>query len=122
MKDTKQTTLLGHSLIWFGAAVSIAEILTGTLFAPLGFWKAFAAIAIGHLLGCLLLYSSGLISALNRTSAMESTKKTFGTCGGRIFAGLNVMQLVGWTAVRLATGGQAANGINPPFGWHWSWH
>ncbi len=32
------------------------------------------------------------------------------------------MQLVGWTAVMIATGGQAANGINRLFGWNWSWH
>ena len=122
MKNTKQTTLLGHSLIWFGAAVSIAEILTGTLFAPMGFGKAFWAIVLGHLLGCLLLYCAGVISARNGTSAMESAKNTFGSCGGQIFAGLNVLQLVGWTAVMISAGGQAANGICRLFGWNCSWH
>lgn len=122
MTNTKRTTLLGHSLIWFGAAVSIAEILTGTLFAPLGFCKAFWAIIIGHLLGCLLLYGSGVISARNGKSAMESVKDVFGGGGGKVFAGLNVLQLVGWTAVMISAGGQAANGVCRPFGWNWSWH
>ena len=36
MKE-KRTTVFENGLIWFGAAVSIAEIMTGTYFAPLGF-------------------------------------------------------------------------------------
>ena len=44
---TKQTSVLDNGLIWFGAAVCIAEILTGTLFAPLGFAKGLAAIVLG---------------------------------------------------------------------------
>ena len=39
----KKTSSFQNSLIWFGAAVSIAEILTGTYFAPLGFTAAPAA-------------------------------------------------------------------------------
>ena len=37
--NTKKTSVFENGLIWFGAAVSIAEILTGTYFAPLGFGK-----------------------------------------------------------------------------------
>ena len=40
----KKTSSFQNSLIWFGAAVSIAEILTGTYFAPLGFTKGLLAI------------------------------------------------------------------------------
>ena len=32
----KGTSVSANSLIWFGAGVSIAEILTGTYLAPLG--------------------------------------------------------------------------------------
>ena len=32
----KKTSLFENALIWFGAGVSIAEILTGTYLAPLG--------------------------------------------------------------------------------------
>ena len=32
----KGTSILNNGLIWFGAGVSIAEILTGTYLAPLG--------------------------------------------------------------------------------------
>lgn len=40
----KKTSLFENGLIWFGAGVSIAEILTGTYFAPLGMAKGLAAI------------------------------------------------------------------------------
>ncbi len=43
----KGTSVSANSLIWFGAGVSIAEILTGTYLAPLGFGKGLAAIALG---------------------------------------------------------------------------
>lgn len=36
----KKTSAFQMSLIWFGAGVSIAEILTGTSFASLGLGRA----------------------------------------------------------------------------------
>ena len=57
----KKTSIFGSSLIWFGAAISIAEIMTGTLLAPLGMKKGIAAILLGHLIGCVLFYFAGLI-------------------------------------------------------------
>ena len=50
----KRTSVFENSLIWFGAAVSIAEILTGTYFASLGFFKGLSAIVLGHIVGCVL--------------------------------------------------------------------
>ena len=50
----KKTALFENGLLWFGAAVSLAEILTGTYFAPLGFEKGLIAIIIGHIIGFVL--------------------------------------------------------------------
>ena len=47
----KKTSTLQNGLIWFGAGVSLAEILTGASFASLGFARGFAAIVIGHEIG-----------------------------------------------------------------------
>ena len=47
----KKTSVFQNSLIWFGAGVSIAEILIGTYFATLGMAKGFAALLLGHLYG-----------------------------------------------------------------------
>ena len=38
----KRTSIFENGLIWFGAGVSMAEILTGTYFASLGFGKGLA--------------------------------------------------------------------------------
>ena len=56
----KKTSSFQNSLIWFGAAVSIAEILTGTYFAPLGFTKGLLAILLGHVIGCAMFFFAGL--------------------------------------------------------------
>ena len=57
----KKTSNFENGLIWFGAGVSIAEIITGTYFAPLGFKKGFLAMLIGHIIGAILLYMAGII-------------------------------------------------------------
>ena len=63
MNEMKKTSVLNNGLLWFGAAVSIAEILTGTYLEPLGLGKGIAAILIGHVIGCVLLFMAGLIGA-----------------------------------------------------------
>lgn len=119
MSEAKRTTSFQNGLIWFGAGVSIAEILTGTYFAPLGFAKGLAAILIGHVIGCAMFFFSGLIGGRTRKSAMESVKLSFGGKGGLIFAALNVLQLVGWTAIMIYDGAAAIDGIFPGHAWVW---
>lgn len=120
MKEQK-TSVFSNSLIWFGAAVSIAEILTGTLIAPLGIWKGIAAILLGHLIGCGLLFFAGLIGGKSEKSSMETVKSSFGKKGGLLFSGLNVLQLVGWTAVMIASAAFAADSVLQIGGsWVWS--
>ncbi|MDD7305372.1 MAG: putative hydroxymethylpyrimidine transporter CytX [Peptoniphilaceae bacterium] len=100
----KKTTNFENGLIWFGAGVSIAEIITGTYFASMGFKNALLAIIIGHIIGGILLYLAGLIGANTEKSAMETVKMNFGEKGGMVFALLNVLQLVGWTAIMIYDG------------------
>lgn len=119
MEQTK-TSVFSNGLIWFGAAVSIAEILTGTFIAPLGFGKGIAAILLGHFIGCVLLYFAGLIGATTEKSAMETVKISFGEKGSLLFSSLNVLQLVGWTAVMIATGATAAGSVFS-LGGNWVW-
>lgn len=42
---------------------------------------------------------------------METVKMSFGSKGGIFFSVLNVLQLVGWTAIMIYDGSFAANGI-----------
>ena len=115
----KRTSLLENGLIWFGAGVSIAEILTGTYFSSLGFQKGLAAILIGHVIGCVMLFLAGVIGGKSRLSAMETVKSSFGNNGGQFFAILNVLQLVGWTAIMIYDGALAVDGIVSTGRWLW---
>ncbi len=107
----KKLTPFQSALIWFGAGVSIAEILTGTYFAPLGFAKGLAAILTGHVIGCVMMFLAGIIGGRTRRSAMETTKMSFGKRGGVFFAALNVLQLVGWTAIMIYDGADATKSL-----------
>lgn len=117
--ETRRTGIFENGLIWFGAAVSLAEILTGTYLAPLGLKKGVAAILLGHIIGCALLFFSGVIGGTVRKSAMESVKMSFGQKGSLLFAVLNVLQLVGWTAIMIYDGAIAADGIMHTGRWIW---
>lgn len=115
----KRTSLWENGLIWFGAGVSIAEILTGTYLAPLGFGKGLAAILLGHFIGCFMLFFAGVIGGKVRKSAMETVKMSFGKKGSLLFAFLNVLQLVGWTAIMIYDGALAADGVLSAGRWVW---
>ena len=115
----KKTSTFQNGLIWFGAGVSLAEILTGTAFAPLGMAKGFAAILLGHIIGCAMMLLAGLIGGRTGRSAMETVKMSFGQKGGLLFAFLNVLQLVGWTAIMIYDGALAVGGIFAIGRWVW---
>lgn len=117
--NEKRTSIFENGLIWFGAGVSLAEILTGTYFAPLGFGKGVLAIIIGHIIGCMMLFLAGVIGGKTRRSAMETVKMSFGEKGGIFFSFLNVLQLVGWTAIMIYDGALAANGVLHTGRWVW---
>ena len=116
----KKTSVAANGLIWFGAGVSIAEILTGTYYAGLGFGKGLAAILLGHLIGGIMMFAAGLIGGREEKSAMETVKMSFGEKGSILFVLLNVLQLVGWTAIMIYDGALAANEIFSAGHWLWA--
>ena len=93
----KRTSVFSNGLIWFGAGVSLAEILTG-----------------------LMMFAAGMIGAKERKSAMETVKMSFGERGSLLFAILNVLQLVGWTAIMIYDGALAADGVLHTGIWIWA--
>jgi len=107
----EKTRLSGFGLftLWFGAAVSMAEIFTGGLLAPLGFSEGLKAILLGHFIGGVILILGGYIGAKSKLPAIMSTRISFGRYGSYLFSLLNVLQLIGWTAVMIISGGRAAN-------------
>ncbi|MFD3157770.1 putative hydroxymethylpyrimidine transporter CytX [Haloimpatiens sp. FM7330] len=98
-------------LLWIGASISIAEIYTGSVIAPLGISKGVCAILLGHLLGTLLLAFGGYISFSNKRTAMETVQDSLGLIGSKIVAFLNVLQLLGWSAIMIIQGARAISPI-----------
>ncbi|MDA8217888.1 MAG: putative hydroxymethylpyrimidine transporter CytX, partial [Dehalococcoidales bacterium] len=99
-------------LLWAGAAISFAEILTGGILAPLGFGLGLLAIILGHLIGNTPFAMGGVISSETGVPTMVGTRPAFGVRGSYLGATLNVVQLVGWTAVMIILAGEAANAIS----------
>ena len=115
--SAKGSSVFQNGLVWFGAAVSIAEIEVGGQLAEQAaggrIGQVAAAIVIGHIIGGLLLFLVGLIGAQARRGAMDCVKTPFGRWGAAFFAIANIVQLLGWTAVMVAQGAQAATELLP---------
>lgn len=118
--EKKGTSVIANVMIWFGAGISIAEIITGTYLAPLGFKNGIMAIIIGHIIGGVIMYLAGIIGAKTQKSSMESVKISYGSKGGILFSFLNVVQLVGWTAIMIYDGALAANELLHKGVWLWA--
>ena len=110
--ENKGMSALGCGLVWFGAAVSIAEIEAGSALAAAAAGgrggPVIGAILLGHLFGGAMLFLAMLLGARTRHGGMDCAKTPFGRAGGGFFAALNLLQLVGWTAVMVAQGAGAA--------------
>ncbi|MDR1287974.1 MAG: cytosine permease [Treponema sp.] len=100
-------------LLWAGAAISISEIYTGGLLAPLGLAKAALVIAGGHILGTGLLALGGYVSFTRRRNAMDSAAFSLGSMGGKVPALCNVVQLSLWTAVMVIQAAEAVTALFP---------
>jgi len=103
-------------LLWAGAAISLAEIWAGSLVVPLGLGLGLWAILLGHLIGNTPFALGGLMGSRWGIPTMVSVRPSFGIRGSYFAAALNVIQLIGWTAVMLIVCGQAADAISKFYG------
>lgn len=115
-KTERNLTGWDFSLLWAGAAVSLAEIWAGGLIVPLGLHLGLWAILLGHLIGNTPFALGGLIGSRWGIPGMVGIRPSFGIRGSYFAAGLNVIQLVGWTAVMLIICGGAADEISKHYG------
>jgi putative hydroxymethylpyrimidine transporter CytX len=103
-------------LLWAGAAISLAEIWAGSLIAPLGLGLGLWVILLGHLIGNTPFALGGLIGSRWGIPTMVSVRPSFGIRGSYFASALNVIQLIGWTAVMLIVCGQATDAISKLYG------
>ncbi len=71
------------------------------------------------MIGCVLLFPAGVIGGKIRMQCHGNFKMSFGQKGSVWFAILNVLQLVGWTAIMIYDGALAATGILSTGRWIW---
>ncbi|MFT5871883.1 MAG: putative hydroxymethylpyrimidine transporter CytX [Clostridium sp.] len=109
INDSEKLGFWTFVFLWFGASVSAAEILTGGLIAPLGFKVGIIVIILGHLIGTGILVLGGIIGTREKVPSMTSTNISFGVYSTYLFSILNILQLIGWTAIMIKV---AANSVN----------
>ena len=98
-------------LLWAGAAISLSEIWAGGLLVSFGLLAGLGLILLGHVIGNTPMALGGLIGSRHGVPAIVGTRAALGNRGSMLPAVLNIVQLVGWTAVMLWIGGQAAAGL-----------
>lgn len=101
MNDQAKTGGFSMFALWFGAAVSLAEIMTGALLAPLGLTRGITAIIAGHLIGTLILAVVGIIGYKKRKPSLVASRASLGIYGSYAISLFNIIQLIGWTAIML---------------------
>ena len=101
---------LGLGVLWFDLSVGLLVMVTGALLVPaLGIGRALLAIAIGTLIGCVPLALVALAGQREGVPTMVLLRPVLGARGSFLPSALNVVQLVGWTAVEFWAMGEVAN-------------
>lgn len=112
INNREKLSFWNFAFLWCGASISIAEILTGGFIAPLGFKLGLVAIILGHLIGTAIFAFGGVIGAREQIPSITSTRISFGLYGTYLFSILNVLQLIGWTAIMIKSAAQSLNMIS----------
>ncbi len=120
VESERNLTGLDFFLLWIGAAISLGEIWAGGLLVPLGLVGGLLAILVGHLIGNTPMALGGIIGSRHGVPAMVSTRGALGVRGSHLPALLNIVQLVGWTAVMLWVCGSAAANLSAAGQGHWN--
>jgi len=101
-----------YFLLWAGAAIALSEIWAGGMLVSFGLLAGLGLILLGHVLGGTPMALGGMLGSRHGVPSMVSMRGALGNRGSALPAVLNVVQLVGWTAVMLWIGGQAAVGLS----------
>ena len=80
----------------------------------LGLFEALIVSLLGSMIGSALLASAGLLGSEYGVPTMVSLRPILGKSGSYLPTGLNVLQLIGWTAFELMIMGIAASNISGP--------
>lgn len=116
---------LDLGVLWGDLSVGLLVMVTGALLVPaLGLPQALLAILVGTLIGCLPLALVALAGQREGVPTMVLFRAVLGERGSWAPSALNLLQLVGWTAVEFWAMGRVANvasvrlfGLDAPLLW-----
>jgi putative hydroxymethylpyrimidine transporter CytX len=98
------------AVLWGDLSVGLLVMVTGALLVPaMGLRTAILAIAVGSALGCALLALVALAGEREGVPTMVLLRPVLGERGSFVPSALNLVQLVGWTAVEFWAMGAVAN-------------
>lgn len=101
-EDERRLSALDFAVLWGDLGIGLLVLVTGALLVPgLGFASAALAIVIGSFIGVGLLAFGARIGAESGLPSMALFRPILGLKGSWAPSTLNVMQLIGWTAVEL---------------------
>jgi putative hydroxymethylpyrimidine transporter CytX len=108
--DHRRLSGVDLAVLWGDLSVGLLVMVTGALLVPaLGPPRALLAIVVGSAIGCLPLALVGLAGEREGVPSMVLFRPVLGLRGSFLPSGLNLLQLVGWTAVEFWAMGQVAN-------------
>lgn len=93
---------LDLAVFWGDLGIGVLVLVVGALLVPgLGFASAMTAVVIGSVIGVALLAAGSAIGAHHGVPTMVLFRPVLGVKGSWFPSVLNVVQLIGWTAVEL---------------------
>ena len=111
--DRRRLGGLDLGVLWFDLSIGLLVMVTGALLVPaLGFGRAILAIAVGTAIGCIPLALVALAGQREGVPTMVLLRPVLGARGSAVPSVLNVIQLVGWTAVEFWVMGGVANVVS----------
>jgi putative hydroxymethylpyrimidine transporter CytX len=111
--DRRTLSPLDVGILWNDLSLGLLVLVTGGLLVPaLDVAIAYAAIALGTVLGCLPLAAVALAGAREGLPGMVLFRPALGRVGSYVPSVLNVAQLLGWTAVEFWAMGRLANALS----------
>jgi nucleobase:cation symporter-1, NCS1 family len=104
---------LDLGVLWGDLSVGLLVIVTGALLVPaMGLPRALLAIVIGSVLGCVPLVLVGIAGEREGVPSMVLFRPVLGHRGSFLPSALNLLQLVGWTAVEFWAMAAVANVVS----------
>ena len=112
-------------LLWGNLGVSLLVVVSGAILVPaLSLGEAAAAIALGCLVGNIMLASAAAIGAQAGVPGMVLLRAPLGSRGSILPTAINVLQCLGWTTFELIVIAAAAGALSEDllgFEARWAW-